>query len=251
MEEINLALSKFNKIQLNELGKANLMERVDTKFVIQIKDFPNVLCELTSKYNILEVNSQLINSYKSLYFDTANFSLYHDHHNRKDHRFKVRYRTYLNGNLSFLEIKEKRKGVTDKKRIQVDTTNSNPFHNENHSIFLNQHLPPDKLKLSPVLWSTYERITLVEKNQTERVTLDLNIGFEWDKNSVIYSHFIIAELKQKKQTHLSYFYQLMKNKGIRPYRISKYCLGILNLHKSKSIKHNRFKKKLLKLNINL
>ena len=250
MNERDTALSLFNTIQLGQLEEANLMRRMDIKFVFDTNHLPIILKKLTEHYNILEVNNKTINSYKSLYFDTPDFKLYTDHHNRKDHRFKVRYRTYLNGNNSYFEIKEKRKGKTNKQRILVDKPQLN-LTNDSEAIAYSNTILPYKMDLKPVLWNSYERITLVHKLQKERVTLDLNIQFEWNETAITFDHFIIAELKQPKQTHRSVFYQVMKKEGIRPYRISKYCLGILNLHKDNGIKYNRFKKKLLKLNIHI
>jgi hypothetical protein len=39
----------------------------------------------------------------------------------------------------------------------------------------------------------------------------------------------------------------MKINYIRPYRLSKCCIGAIELYKEKNIKYNRFKEKLLKL----
>lgn len=246
MEELLKLLFSFKKIQLDELNDANLMRRMDIKFVFNEKHLYRILAQLKDQYDVLEVNQQPISQYKSLYFDTPNFQFYTDHHNQKNHRFKVRYRTYLNGNITFFEIKEKRKGVTDKRRIPVEEPTFDLTKAKDELSFYTQILP-QKNKLIPVLWNSYKRITLVHKEQKERITFDLSLSFEWEGNSFTKKDLVIAELKQEKLSHASFFYQLMKKEGIRPFRLSKYCLGILNLHSDKRIKHNRFKQKLLKL----
>ena len=59
---------------------------------------------------------------------------------------------------------------------------------------------------------------------------------------------IIAELKQERITRDSPFYKVVREKGMRPYRLIKYCMGIIELYGQENIKYNRFKKKLLRLN---
>ena len=56
------------------------------------------------------------------------------------------------------------------------------------------------------------------------------------------------ELKQGKANRTSVFFKELKNRLIRPYRISKYCIGTMDLYSNKKIKPNRFKKKYLYIN---
>jgi hypothetical protein len=58
---------------------------------------------------------------------------------------------------------------------------------------------------------------------------------------------MIAELKQEDLDRNSPFYVLMKKQQIRPYRLSKYCLGSIEIYGENQLKFNRFKKKLLHL----
>ena len=85
-------LQNFSPITLAEMDGVKLMNRTDTKFVFkraQLSDFLNLLKE---QYRVLSVNGNLISSYKTLYFDTADFDFFRDHHNGKGNRFKVRIR---------------------------------------------------------------------------------------------------------------------------------------------------------------
>jgi hypothetical protein len=63
-----------------------------------------------------------------------------------------------------------------------------------------------------------------------------------------FEQLIIAELKQEQLDRNSPFYQLMKKERIRPYRLSKYCIGSVEIYGEEVLKFNRFKKKLLFLN---
>ncbi len=97
------------------------------------------------------------------------------------------------------------------------------------------------------MWNSFQRITLVSKTENERLTLDFNILFEKDGVKKSFNQLVIAELKQEDLNRNSTFYQLMKKHQIRPYRLSKYCLGSVEIYGEEKLKFNRFKKKLLYL----
>ena len=101
--------------------------------------------------------------------------------------------------------------------------------------------------LKHVLTNKFSRITLVGIHHNERLTFDLNLTFTNKDKEVALSHLVIAELKQTRVIRTSPFYALMKKKLIRPYRISKYCIGIIELLGKENVKYNRFKKKILKI----
>jgi len=238
------ALNSFDPISLDEMDNVQLMNRVDTKFTLSEKGLSEILPELMNHFKILEVKGKRISKYESLYFDDDNFTFYIDHHRRKINRYKVRYRTYVDSNLSFLEVKHKNKGRTNKMRIVVDG--------------IKQELSPEHKKfvsdsgvqinnLKPALMNTFDRITLVGKVFNERLTLDLNLSFSLEGKNEKINNLVIAELKQEKVTRNSPFYRIMKKRLIRPLRISKYCTGLIKMLGSKNIKYNRFKKKLLQI----
>jgi hypothetical protein len=101
--------------------------------------------------------------------------------------------------------------------------------------------------LVPIMWNSFQRITLVSKTAKERLTFDFNIVFEKDGVTKSFKQLVIAELKQEDLNRNSAFYQLMKQQQIRPYRLSKYCLGSVEIYGEEKLKFNRFKKKLLYL----
>ncbi|MEX2483616.1 MAG: polyphosphate polymerase domain-containing protein [Brumimicrobium sp.] len=226
------------------MDDARLMDRVDTKFAFHINELPEILSTLRDNYKVLEVNGKRISLYESLYFDKDAFDFYNDHHNNKKHRFKVRFRKYVDSDLYFLEVKEKYKGRMIKKRIPV-----RKFEHElsdTSKDFIQKYLP-DNDNLEAKLWNKYNRITLVSNDKKERLTFDVDLEFEWEGENKDFPSLVISELKQEKRDRTSPFYKLMRSKGIRPYRISKYCIGAVELYNTKKIKYNRFKKKLLKL----
>jgi hypothetical protein len=117
---------------------------------------------------------------------------------------------------------------------------------ESDLAFVQNELQANK-NLVPTMWNSFQRITLVSKTENERLTLDLNIHFEKDSVKKSFKQLVIAELKQEDLNRNSAFYQLMKKHQIRPYRLSKYCLGSVEIYGEEKLKFNRFKKKLLYL----
>ena len=245
MKEYTEILQAFDAIDLDAISEVALMDRIDTKFVFNAQLLPELLIALKQHYKVLEVGGKRISAYKSLYFDHENLQLYKNHHNRKDSRHKIRFRSYMDSDVHFLEVKLKRKGRTVKKRIPVEAINKSL--NNNHLDFLNTHVEETK-NLSPQLWNYYKRITLIAQNKKERLTLDVDLRFEWEGETHVYRSVVIAEVKQSRLDRSSPFFDLMKLKGVRPFRVSKYCLGIIKTHGKRNVKHNRFKNKLLMLN---
>ena len=98
------------------------------------------------------------------------------------------------------------------------------------------------------MWNAFQRITLVSKTSKERLTLDFNISFHMGEIKRNFHQLVIAELKQENLDRNSPFYRLMKKEHIRPYRLSKYCIGSVEIYGNEVLKFNRFKKKLLFLN---
>jgi VTC domain len=244
MQELKNVLNLMQSITLEEMDGVQLMNRVDTKFAFSVDELISFLPELSKTYRILEVQGTRLPYYESLYFDDDKFSFYRDHHNGKTDRYKVRFRNYTESDLSFLEVKHKTKGRTDKKRIKVDSIVEELT--QAHKDFIQKVTMSDRV-LQPTMWNSFNRLTLVSLELNERLTLDFNLTFKWEEEKIQFNQLVIAELKQEEVDRNTPFYGLMKFFKIRPYRLSKYCIGTIELHKTEGIKYNRFKEKLLKL----
>jgi hypothetical protein len=236
-------LSTFDQITLPEMDDVKLMSRTDTKFVFNIELFPEILQKLHAHYRVLNVNGLNISDYHTLYYDTDDFLFYNQHHCGKANRCKVRFRSYVQSDLHFFEVKNKNnKEVTTKKRIKAfDQT---PIISKKSMEFYHENAIVNDAELMPKLWVNYSRITLVNKNQPERLTLDLNLYFENECISKQYNNIVIAELKQERRTK-SVFMEVISKYSIREFSISKYCLGIACLYDN--VKKNNLKSKLLTL----
>lgn len=241
---INSQLSQFQSITLEEMDRVTLMNRIDTKFAFSKNRLNQILTLLTEDYFVLEINGKRGMEYESLYFDDAEYSLFSDHHRGKNNRVKVRIRNYVDSNLFFFEIKHKVKGRTDKHRISIPS-----FHAEitNRGQALLQNVFPTTKELHANITNRFTRITLVNKTAAERLTLDFDLRFTLKEQNHSFDSLVIAELKQERIDRNSPFYTMMKSRQLRPYRLSKYCLGIMELVQEPKVKANRFKKRQLYL----
>lgn len=217
-----------------------LMDRTDTKFTFNINQLEDVLNKAKEFYRILAIENNRISRYKTLYFDTEDFDLYNKHHSGKLNRYKIRHRTYVESNIGFLEVKYKNnRGRTIKTRIKENQVPS--FETGNAKDFLLKSIPYQPSLLVPKIWINYSRITLVNKTSAERLTIDLFLEFEKDKETKLLDKLVIAEVKQDSKI-ASPFIAIMKEKHIREGSISKYCMAIANSYTT--VKKNNFKQKL-------
>jgi VTC domain len=244
LNEFEHILNQLQVITLSEMDSVKLMDRTDTKFVFNQQHLVSLLNNLAPYYRVLEVNGNRISKYESLYFDTPDFDLYKKHHQGKLNRYKIRFRKYVESDLHYFEVKFKNnKGRTIKDRVKqklIDGT-----INDKALSLLSEKTPLSAIGLEPKIWVNYSRITLVNKNSPERVTLDLGLHFKTDDKTKHIQNIVIAEVKQNKSI-ASPFIKLMRQMHIREGSISKYCFGIIHIFEQ--IKHNNFKPKLSQLN---
>ena len=239
MKNFPQTLKSFDAISLDEMNKVKLLDRVDRKYVFHSKMLSGILAELQKDYFVLEINGKNFAAYQTIYFDTPEYEMYTQHHNGKLNRYKVRFRTYVDSNLSFFEIKFKtNKGRTLKSRMKTKSTD---FAIENEfEDFLELKTKYKASMLVPALQINYNRITLVNRNKTERLTIDLMLEYTTNEKNINFPSMIIAEVKQDKSKG-SPFINLMQQERVNNISLSKYCMGISST--VKDVKHNNFKTK--------
>ena len=236
MNDLQHLITAFDPITLAEMDDVKLMNRCDTKFAFSGSSLAHVLERLFAEYRILEVGGLRGTGYRSLYFDTPELTHYHDHHNGRSFRSKVRYREYVGTGLNFLEVKRRTgRGDTRKKRIAVERIPEGM--SDDHQRFV-ADLCGRQLDLLPALWNHYTRLTFVHRERPERLTIDRDLSFDAQDGPRTINGLCIAELKQPGADRRSPFTEIMRNMGLRPGGLSKYCLGMVLLRPS--IKHNAF-----------
>ncbi|MDX9752149.1 MAG: polyphosphate polymerase domain-containing protein, partial [Flavobacteriales bacterium] len=218
-------IDRFAPITLAEMDRVALLDRTDTKYVLPAAMLPGVLHELLPEYRLLEVDGVRGTAYRSLYLDTADLRHYHDHHNRRTFRNKVRYREYLGSGLAYLEVKRKTgRGGTDKVRKRITAIPERP---DAAQLAFIQKATGRTDELRPVLWNTFTRYTLVHRVRAERLTIDVGLRFAWDDQERALGPVVVAELKERRADRGSPFAMAMRARGIRPAGMSKYCVGML------------------------
>ena len=262
-------LDKFKSIELQEMNCIKLLNRHDVKFVLSIDLLVPLLGTLLDDYEILEIEGKRIFKYETLYFDTDDYLFYHQHHNGKKNRYKIRVRKYSDSGLCYLEIKHKNnKGKTKKSRLEQKNIQKK-FNEDAKEFITNKVL--NKLNINdaeilPKIWTNFRRITLANRETQERLTIDLGLSLKKEKKpsdnnltnifdkkienklNDAYNEIkqvVIIELKKDKSFQKSVFTSKAKELGILPSRFSKYCAGIMLV--SENVKKNKFKERILKI----
>lgn len=229
MEDI---LRQFDPITLDEMSGIRLMNRTDTKFVTTRPMLERLLQMAAGDYYAQEIDGRRMADYYTVYFDTPDCNMYTVHETGHTNRQKLRVRSYVDSHLNFLEVKTKNnKGRTKKKRVTLD--DFNPEDNADFSIlddrfagFLGDNLHYDPQTLSRQLENRFDRITLVNKGKTERLTIDTNLSFHnlatdhhWQMGDVV-----IIELKRDGHVP-SPILRMLRQLRIKPHGFSKYVIG--------------------------
>jgi hypothetical protein len=238
-------LDKFAGIGLADIGKANFMNRIDTKYPLRSDVlFEKILPYIVDDYYMVEINGLRYMEYETVYFDTPGNRFFNAHQNGKKDRYKVRKRTYVDTGNRFLEIKHKNnKGKTKKKRIEITTSLSEIVPEEYG--FLAENLPDDVIpqSLQAVIQNHFHRITLVRKDMGERCTIDCELGFKTpDDSNTETQGFSMVELKHEAGAPKSPLQKVLARNGIKQASFSKYCIGrVLALQ---PVKYNLFKERI-------
>lgn len=243
MQDLSSILSSFSPISLEEMDHVKLLDRIDTKFMIHEEQLPEYLAAVNTEYSLLRIKGELVHPYETLYFDTPDYNLYKMHHNGRRNRFKLRCRKYVNSGIVYFEIKSKTNTHrTIKKRMRVENIPETLGNKLNQ--YINEHTTGNFHDFVPVLRVFFDRLTLVNKQANERLTIDLNLRYQHDGIEKKIEKIAIVEVKQEKHS-ISPFRQLMKKRRQQNNYLSKYCLGLICL--IKGIKMNRFQQKINEL----
>jgi hypothetical protein len=230
-------IATLNSIGLHELDSVSLLNRVDSKYVVTFLQLDEVFQCLQANYSVLEIAGLRVFSYENNYFDTSNFLFYNDHHNGYVNRIKVRSRRYVDTNLCFFEIKKKGKiDRTYKYREQIPEILT--YLNDDRKQLIQDYTRKKITDLNLTLKNNFNRITLVDKNFTERITIDTNLTYTENDKELHFGNFAIIEVKQSKRNNNSAISAYLKEKHIREINISKYICGVLLM--KPNIKKNQF-----------
>ena len=245
-QQIVALLNDMPPITLEQMTGIKLMNRLDTKYVASKCQLVELLKLLQDKYYVQETLANRIIPYCTTYYDTSNHVMYMMHHNKYARRTKVRVRTYVASGLTFLEVKNKNNHArTKKKRIEVPSQDD--FRTTEGAHELVQRKTGLNLDyLNAVVRNRFDRVTLVNKAKTERLTIDFNVRFH--NFETLHDHgtdqLVIIELKRDGNVY-SPVVNLLRDIHVHPTGFSKCCIGMALT--DPDLKQNNFKPKLRKL----
>ncbi len=217
-------IQQFPPITLAEMSSVKLMNRTDTKFVTTLPQLCRLLEMAQGDYFAQEIDGERNMLYDTTYFDTRAYDMFQEHQHGHAGRQKIRFRTYVSSNLQFMEVKTKNnRGRTKKKRIEVTDMD---LADSSKREFLSHTLHYDVDELIPHMHNYFHRITLVNRQKTERLTIDTELQFHnvqtgCDRDM---GPLVIIELKRDGQV-FSPVLAMLRELRIRPHGFSKYCMG--------------------------
>jgi len=238
-------LESFSHSSLEEAKAMSFLNRFDTKFVLKIENALDFLKNIQNDYSLLKINDSVIQSYRTVYFDTPDMLCFNLHHNKRANRFKFRTRQYLSNGKIFNEIKQKlNTGKTIKFRQRRDKA-SNLEEFDSTFSFLAQNNGYNFEKLSPSLFVFFNRITLLNKHFPERVTLDFDLKYEFNNEVFSLTDTSIVELKRERNPERTASQNFFRKVHKNPSGFSKYAIGVALTRDD--VKKNRFLPKIKKL----
>lgn len=230
-------LDTYRAISLEEMKGIKLMNRIDTKFVTSVARLEQLLAMARAKYRVQESRGRRIFPYATLYFDTPTLAMYTMHHNGRLPRQKVRLRSYVASHQGFLEVKTKdnhRRTLKRRVSFPAYVPGSMPQSlrlvpgqvSETALALVTQHLHVPASSVVPQLENSFNRITLVNDELTERLTIDTSLKFHnfATRLDCDLTGLVIIELKRDGRRH-SPVLEMLRQLRIMPMGFSKYCMG--------------------------
>lgn len=240
-------LDQMQPIGLDDMKAVRLMNRVDQKYMASVSQLEELLSRVADSYYVQHVAGDPLAPYRTLYFDTEDLCMYTMHHNQKLNRQKLRVRTYRSTDTTFFEIKNKdNKKKTRKVRIPIDVAMfDGALSVPEVTQFVNNNTPYPVDSLHQCLENRFERITLVDKGMSERITIDRGITFHNRATGIEadISKLLVIEVKHEVGAPMSNIERALHDLHVLPRRMSKYCIGTALT--DPAAKRNRFKPKLL------
>ena len=240
-------LDQMQPIGLDDMKAVRLMNRVDQKYMASVSQLEELLLRVADSYYVQHVAGDPLALYRTLYFDTEDLRMYTMHHNQKLNRQKLRVRTYRSTDTTFFEIKNKdNKKKTRKVRIPIDVAMfDGALSVPEVTQFVNNNTPYPVDSLHQCLENRFERITLVDKGMSERITIDRGITFHNRATGIEadISKLLVIEVKHEVGAPMSNIERALHDLHVLPRRMSKYCIGTALT--DPAAKRNRFKPKLL------
>ncbi|MBP5365296.1 MAG: polyphosphate polymerase domain-containing protein [Bacteroidales bacterium] len=243
--KIDDCISEMTPVSLADMKSITLMNRTDTKYVLSVSLLAEMLQLVRGDYNVQEISGLRRVGYDTVYFDTPDMQMYASHLEGRKVREKIRVRSYLATNQTYIEVKNKTSdGRTMKRRLEVAGADALQTKKVGRFMKANAWFSLDEIE--PALRTTFRRITLVNKAMTERLTIDTDVVFSNLRNGVNTQlpHVAIVEIKRDGGAE-SPMNSVLRKEKVDEAGFSKYCVGCALT--DESLRMGRIEKKLRKL----
>ncbi len=251
--DLDWLLHSFDPISLDDLNaKAEMMARIDNKYVVGRAALQRLIPDLAGQFEILDINRRRAFTYDTRYFDDARHSAYYEHHQGLRKGFKVRTRSYADAGLCYLEVKVKgQRGMTMKNRIPHDPAQSGVLTDAALAFAQNTYAEHyGKAFGYHLQWTLdirYKRITLVAKEGGERMTIDTDLHFASANKSLRVGTDVFI-IETKSDLGRGFADRCLRRVHERPMKkCSKYCVGMATL--GEVTRFNRFLPTMRKLDL--
>lgn len=229
-------LDDAEPISLDEVNAgAGLMTRVDSKYFVPASALARLGDELFATHRVMQIGGEREFTYESMYFDTPDLRCFRDHAGGRRRRAKVRTRTYVSSERTFVEVKlSGARGGTAKTRVIHDfddryrlTPGARRFAG---AVLDDSGIRVDAAELEPSLLTTYRRSTLVDTDSGVRITVDANLRWSAPSGQSLDARSDLLLLEVKSARGRAPADRLLHRHGFRPARMSKYPAGVGALH---------------------
>lgn len=242
-------LDTFQALTLTELNaQASYLKRIDRKFLLTKSQFSDILNDLKEDFHVLEIAGRKVFSYDNVYMDTNDYLFYNQHQDKEKRRTKIRTRLYKDSDMAFFEFKQKINGITQKFRYQFPSEEHGKMTKWKTRFFEGvwqsmYNGDPSAPHIFPSIKTAYKRITLVEKQGGERLTIDFSVKTldlrDDNASDIKLKNLVIIESKSLWDDCVSM--KIMKKHGIaEASSCSKYSLWVVYAGLAK--KHDTFAK---------
>ena len=226
---LSVATSRMRPVSLEEvLAIAELQTRFDRKYVVPLDTFATVLDEMGDQLSVLQIGDRRLFSYESVYFDTPELTAYRQHAHGRRRRVKIRTRAYLDSNECVLEFKRVGgRGETVKERYPYLMASRYALDAEARALASERLGSAISTRgLRQVLTTAYHRATLMDSARGNRVTCDVNLGFEnaaGDRHGPLAGVVVVESKTVGSDSPIDH---ALHRLGSRPVSLSKYCVGM-------------------------
>jgi hypothetical protein len=211
---------------------AALMQRVDRKYVAPVDAVRDLVNTVRGTHHVLSIDGRRYTTYRTLYFDTDNFTSARDHIQDRRRRWKVRTRLYVEDELHRVEVKTKDNRGNTVKVMGVSHTDHYGVLVGSDRDFVASYLSDfpqiDVRDLVPAAEVRYKRATLTDLAAGTRVTIDWGLSMHMNSGDVwLDDRFAMVETKGP--LVLSGVDKALHELGVRPRRFSKYVAAASTL----------------------